>query len=97
MTGAPAVAFPPLRFCWVIVDKPCLCCCRRYYIGCDKLAELGWVENTTWEEGLKTTIDWYMDTNVDSYWTADLDLALRPHPVVFNQSAISSGAASFLV
>jgi hypothetical protein len=38
-----------------------------------------------------------MDTKVDSYWTADLDLALRPHPVVFNQSTVGTGAASFLV
>jgi UDP-glucose 4,6-dehydratase len=26
---------------------------RRYYIGSDKLAALGWVEKVEWEEGLK--------------------------------------------
>lgn len=32
--------------------------CRRYYIGSKKLASLGWVERTGWEEGLKKTIEW---------------------------------------
>jgi hypothetical protein len=56
------------------------------------------VEKTTWEDGLKKTIDWYMSTKVDDYWTADLDLALRPHPVVFNQTPVAStGTPNFLV
>jgi len=32
--------------------------CRRYYIGSSKLAELGWKEKTSWDEGLKKTVDW---------------------------------------
>lgn len=70
---------------------------RRYFIGCDKLAELGWTEKTSWEEGLKKTVDWYLKTPVDTYWTADLELALRPHPVVYTQSGTGAGGASFLV
>jgi dTDP-D-glucose 4,6-dehydratase len=31
---------------------------RRYYIGSSKLGSLGWVERTSWEEGLQRTIDW---------------------------------------
>jgi hypothetical protein len=31
---------------------------RRYYIGNSKLHSLGWGERTTWEEGLRKTIDW---------------------------------------
>jgi len=31
---------------------------RRYYIGSSKLAELGWRERTSWEVGLRKTIDW---------------------------------------
>jgi UDP-glucose 4,6-dehydratase len=31
---------------------------RRYYIGNSKLHALGWQERTTWEEGLRKTIDW---------------------------------------
>ena len=29
---------------------------RRYYIGSDKLAALGWEEKIGWEAGLKKTI-----------------------------------------
>eukprot|EP00955_Chlamydomonas_euryale_P082059 363664-Chlamydomonas_euryale.AAC.26 len=29
---------------------------QRYFIGSNKLADLGWVERTSWEEGLKKTI-----------------------------------------
>ena len=35
-----------------------LCAPRRYYIGSSKLAELGWKERTSWEDGLKKTVDW---------------------------------------
>lgn len=31
---------------------------RRYYIGSSKLESLGWTERTSWEEGLRKTIDW---------------------------------------
>ena len=31
---------------------------RRYYIGSDKLSQLGWKERVGWEEGLKRTIEW---------------------------------------
>lgn len=55
---------------------------RRYYIGCDKLQALGWHERTSWEEGLKKTVDWYLATKCDDYWKGDIDQALQPHPVV---------------
>lgn len=55
---------------------------RRYYIGSDKLAALGWTERTSWEEGLKKTIDWFMATNPNEYWKGDVEEALKPHPVV---------------
>lgn len=31
---------------------------RRYYIGSSKLGSLGWRERTSWEDGLRKTIDW---------------------------------------
>jgi len=31
----------------------------RYTINSNKLHELGWVENWSWEEGLQTTVEWY--------------------------------------
>lgn len=37
--------------------------------SCDKkLLELGWQEKTTWEEGLKKTIDWYLNYATREYW-----------------------------
>eukprot|EP00877_Chromochloris_zofingiensis_P000375 jgi/Chrzof1/10338/Cz04g38120.t1 len=67
--------------------------CRRYFIGCDKLAALGWREATTWEEGLRKTIDWYLNTKCDVYWQGDLESALRPHPVLVG-TALTSGLTS---
>ncbi len=65
---------------------------RRYYIGCDKLAALGWTERTQWEDGLRKTISWYLDTQCSGYWEGDLELALRPHPVVANGSLALAAA-----
>lgn len=59
---------------------------RRYYIGSSKLGSLGWRERTTWEEGLRKTISWYMETKCDEYWQGDLESALRPHPVLIGTS-----------
>ncbi|KAF8055288.1 RHM1 [Scenedesmus sp. PABB004] len=59
---------------------------RRYYIGNTKLEALGWREETTWEEGLRKTIDWYMATKCDEYWCGDLESALRPHPVLLGSN-----------
>lgn len=55
---------------------------RRYYIGSSKLESLGWKERTTWDKGLRKTIDWYLSTKCDEYWQGDLEAALRPHPVL---------------
>lgn len=33
---------------------------RRYYIGSSKLESLGWKERTTWDKGLRKTIDWWV-------------------------------------
>jgi UDP-glucose 4,6-dehydratase len=66
---------------------------RRYYIGSDKLAALGWKEETAWEEGLKRTIDWYLHTEgIEEYWQGDLESALRPHPVLGAGGALTSAA-----
>mmetsp|Transcript_23509 Transcript_23509/g.51593 ORF Transcript_23509/g.51593 Transcript_23509/m.51593 type:complete len:362 (-) Transcript_23509:496-1581(-) len=55
---------------------------KRYYIGSHKLEALGWTERTGWEEGLRKTIDWYLNTDCQEYWSGDIELALQPHPVV---------------
>eukprot|EP00798_Chlamydomonas_sp_ICE-L_P016599 gene16599-22839_t len=55
---------------------------KRYYIGSNKLEALGWKETMTYEEGLKKTIQWYLDTKCQDYWAGDIESALAPHPVV---------------
>ncbi|KAF7049502.1 hypothetical protein CFC21_058026 [Triticum aestivum] len=50
---------------------------QRYFLDDQKLKKLGWAERTTWEEGLKKTIEWY--TSNPDYW-GDVAGALLPHP-----------------
>ena len=55
----------------------------RYYICDNKLMALGWKEKTTWEEGLKKTIDWYLKNGFGEYWdNGNVEAALQPHPVM---------------
>ncbi|KHN44082.1 Putative rhamnose biosynthetic enzyme 1 [Glycine soja] len=56
----------------------------RSYLYCEDVAEafevvmhLGWSERTTWEEGLKKTMDWYIN---NPNWWGDVTGALLPHP-----------------
>lgn len=54
---------------------------RRYYICDKKLAELGWKEKVSWEEGLRRTVDWYVTYGVPSYWdNGTIETALQAHP-----------------
>ncbi|KAK1389223.1 trifunctional UDP-glucose 4,6-dehydratase/UDP-4-keto-6-deoxy-D-glucose 3,5-epimerase/UDP-4-keto-L-rhamnose-reductase RHM1 [Heracleum sosnowskyi] len=50
---------------------------QRYFLDDQKLKHLGWSERTTWEEGLKKTMEWYI-SNPD--WWGDVSGALLPHP-----------------
>lgn len=50
---------------------------QRYFLDDEKLKILGWSERTTWEEGLKKTMEWYT-SNPD--WWGDVSGALLPHP-----------------
>ncbi|CAM0949088.1 unnamed protein product [Alopecurus aequalis] len=50
---------------------------QRYFLNDQKLKKLGWSESTSWEEGLKKTIEWY--TSNPDYW-GDVSGALLPHP-----------------
>ncbi|CAH8381224.1 unnamed protein product [Eruca vesicaria subsp. sativa] len=50
---------------------------QRYFLDDEKLKILGWEERTTWEEGLKKTMEWYTQ-NPD--WWGDVSGALLPHP-----------------
>ncbi|CDY20084.1 BnaA01g29180D [Brassica napus] len=50
---------------------------QRYFLDDQKLKKLGWSERTTWEEGLRKTMEWYTE-NPD--WWGDVTGALLPHP-----------------
>ncbi|GAB2284305.1 hypothetical protein Dimus_018766 [Dionaea muscipula] len=50
---------------------------QRYFLDDEKLKNLGWSERTTWEEGLKKTMEWYTK-NPD--WWGNVAGALVPHP-----------------
>ncbi|GJY28380.1 trifunctional UDP-glucose 4,6-dehydratase/UDP-4-keto-6-deoxy-D-glucose 3,5-epimerase/UDP-4-keto-L-rhamnose-reductase RHM1, partial [Tanacetum coccineum] len=50
---------------------------QRYFLDDEKLKCLGWSERTTWQEGLKKTMEWYT-SNPD--WWGDVSGALLPHP-----------------
>lgn len=66
---------------------------RRYFIGCEQLHNLGWKEQVTWEDGLRDTVQWYLDlvdSSADSdsgdedawqkRWPrGDVEAALKPH------------------
>jgi len=53
---------------------------QRYFIGSGKLTALGWKQRTSWEDGLRKTIDWYLKLPSDRYWCGDVESALQPHP-----------------
>jgi UDP-glucose 4,6-dehydratase len=66
---------------------------RRYYICDRKLAGLGWKEKTSWEEGLRRTIDWYVTHGAPGYWdNGSVDAALEPHPTLQVAAAPRPGA-----
>ncbi|KAL4622299.1 hypothetical protein ACB092_06G287500 [Castanea dentata] len=76
---------------------------QRYFLNDQKLKSLGWFERTSWEEGLKKTMEWYVN-NRD--WWGDVSGALLPHPRMlmvpgierkFDGPDISSSDSSFVV
>lgn len=56
---------------------------RRYFICDEKLLALGWKETIPWEEGLKSTVDWYLRHGFSEWWDlANVESALLAHPVL---------------
>ena len=63
------VASPLLTPAFPALAAPCLSFLPLPTCSCDKkLLELGWQETTTWEDGLKKTVDWYLTTAKREYW-----------------------------
>lgn len=50
----------------------------RYHINSEKLFELGWREQVSWEEGLAITVAWYQKYSASRY--GDIEAALVAHP-----------------
>ena len=53
---------------------------KRYAIDSTKLQRLGWEQRTSFEEGLKITVDWYREFGKG--WWGDVEGVLTPFPVV---------------
>ena len=51
----------------------------RYPLNCNKLTELGWVEQVSWEDGLAQTIEWYRRFS-GNWRMEDVEAALVAHP-----------------
>lgn len=50
---------------------------HRYAVNGDKLRELGWVQNTGFEEGLRRTVEWYR--RFGETWWGDIEGALTAY------------------
>ena len=49
----------------------------RYHINSDKIRQLGWKEEMTWEEGIRRTFEWYL-RNQHRY--VNINDVLQAHP-----------------
>lgn len=66
-------------------------CVCRYFICDKKLAALGWKERTSWQDGLRQTVDWYLNNGFAAYWErGDVENALRPHPVMHSHTNVTN-------
>lgn len=53
---------------------------KRYAVNGDKLRGLGWVQQTQFEQGIRTTVDWYR--KFGTTWWGDISNVLTPFPIV---------------
>ncbi|XP_057871369.2 trifunctional UDP-glucose 4,6-dehydratase/UDP-4-keto-6-deoxy-D-glucose 3,5-epimerase/UDP-4-keto-L-rhamnose-reductase RHM1 isoform X2 [Cryptomeria japonica] len=58
---------------------------QRYFLDDQKLKDLGWSEHTTWEDGLKKTMEWYIN---HPDWWGDISGALLPHPRMLTMAGV---------
>lgn len=62
---------------------------RRYAVDATKLKKLGWTQKTSFEEGLKVTVDWYR--RFGKQWWGDIEDVLVPFPVVEGKRVVRTG------
>ena len=56
---------------------------HRYAVDGTKLRQLGWDQKTSFEEGLRTTVNWYRQFG--EKWWGDITKVLSPFPIVVDQ------------
>jgi UDP-glucose 4,6-dehydratase len=65
---------------WIIYVKDRAFNDVRYFLCYEKLLSLGWNSEVNFENGLNETIDWYLNVDIEDYWSKDATIALEPHP-----------------
>ena len=60
---------------------------HRYAVDGTKLRQLGWDQKTTFEQGLKITVEWYR--NFGEQWWGDISKVLSPFPIVVDKDVMS--------
>jgi len=54
---------------------------QRYHVDGKKLFDLGWSKKINFEEGLKETVKWYRENDIEMIWGKNtLKMALEAHP-----------------
>ena len=54
---------------------------KRYWIESEPLKKLGWKQRVSFEEGLKTTIDWFRTVDRSAYWVTKENLLEVTTPI----------------
>lgn len=72
---------------WIeyVIDRPFND--KRYAVDGTKLRSLGWVQNTSFDAGLQTTVQWYRDF---PNWWGDIANVLSAYPEVKSKSIVAS-------
>jgi len=59
---------------------------HRYAVDGTKLRQLGWDQKTSFEEGLKSTVEWYRQFG--EKWWGDITTVLSPFPIVVDKNVV---------
>ena len=66
---------------------------HRYALNCSKLEMLGWRQRTTFDEGLRRTMEWYAQDDGRSWEAEACEHALLPHSYI-DGDGLTSGTRS---
>ena len=62
---------------------------KRYAVDATKLRTLGWEQKTSFEDGLRVTVDWYREFGKG--WWGDVEEVLTPFPIVREGEVYADG------